>query len=154
MKEITTYSAEETMGIGVKLGGLFQGGEVVCLNGDLGTGKTAFTGGIAKALGIEGYITSPTFTLVNEYRGRLPLYHFDVYRIADPEEMYEIGFEEYLQDGGVVIIEWADLIQDILPAEYIRIDIEKRLSEGVTVRRVRMDFVGSKYAAFEREFEE
>lgn len=152
MKEIKTFSAEETMEIGRKLGSLLQGGELVCLNGDLGTGKTAFTGGVAKALEIEGYITSPTFTLVNEYKGRLAMYHFDVYRIADPEEMFEIGFEEYLESNGVVLVEWADLIQEILPEEYIRVDIRKALSEGVTVRVIHLEFKGERYKGMEEAF--
>ena len=154
MKEIKTQSAEETMEVGRKLGALLRGGEVLCLNGDLGTGKTAFTGGIARALGVAGYITSPTFTLVNEYPGSLPLYHFDVYRIDDPEEMFEIGFEEYLLSGGVMVIEWADRIREVLPAEYIRIDIGKRLAEGIMVRVIRMEFIGPKYEAYEQQWEE
>lgn len=152
MKEIKTFSAEETMEIGRKLGSLLQGGELICLNGDLGTGKTAFTGGVAKALGIEGYITSPTFTLVNEYKGRLAMYHFDVYRIADPEEMFEIGFEEYLESNGVVLVEWADLIREILPEEYIGVDIRKALSEGVTVRVIHLEFKGERYKGMEEAF--
>lgn len=152
MKEIKTFSAEETMEIGRKLGSLLQGGGLVCLNGDLGTGKTAFTSGVAEALGIEGYITSPTFTLVNEYKGILPMYHFDVYRIADPEEMFEIGFEEYLESNGVVLVEWADLIQEILPEEHIRVDIRKALSEGVTVRIIHLEFKGERYKGMEEAF--
>ena len=96
MKEIKTYSQQETEALGYKLGSLLGKGDVILLNGDLGTGKTAFAAGVARALGVEGYITSPTFTIVNEYSGRLILYHFDVYRIADREEMFEIGFDEYL----------------------------------------------------------
>ncbi len=152
MKEIKTFSAEETMEIGRKLGSLLQGGELICLNGDLGTGKTAFTGGVAQALGIDGYITSPTFTLVNEYKGRLAMYHFDVYRIADPEEMFEIGFEEYLESNGVVLVEWADLIREVLPEEYIGVDIRKALSEGVTVRVIHLEFKGERYKGMEEAF--
>ena len=150
MKEFRTFSAEETVDLGQKLGKILNRGDVVCIAGDLGTGKTAITSGIAKALGIEGYITSPTFTIVNEYRADLPLFHFDVYRISDPDEMFEVGFEEYLESGGVVVIEWADLIKDILPPDYIWIDIEKDLKEGMDVRNIKIDFIGEKNKDKER----
>jgi len=118
MKEIRTCSQEDTIEFGKKLGVLLKKGDIVCITGDLGTGKTVLTNGIASALGIDEYITSPTFTIVNEYeKGDISLYHFDVYRISDPEEMFEIGFEEYLYGDGIVVIEWADLIKSILPDE-------------------------------------
>ena len=110
MKEFKTFSQEVTIEIGKALGRLLNTGDIVCINGDLGTGKTVFTNGIAKSLGIKEHITSPTFTIVNEYSGRVPFYHFDVYRISDSEEMFEIGFEEYLYGEGIVVIEWADII--------------------------------------------
>lgn len=150
MKEFRTFSAGETVDLGRKLGKILNRGDLVCIAGDLGTGKTAITSGIAKALGIEGYITSPTFTIVNEYRADVPLFHFDVYRISDPDEMFEIGFEEYLESGGVVVIEWADLIKDILPPDYIWIDIKKDLKVGVDVRVVKMDFTGERNKDKER----
>ncbi len=125
MIKITTNSAEETAEAGFWLGSLLKPGDVVCLSGGLGAGKTAFAGGMAKALGIGGYITSPTFSIVNEYKGRIPLYHFDVYRIADTDEMFEIGFEEYLDAGGVVAIEWAELIDGLIPEKHISVSIEK-----------------------------
>ncbi|HHV28032.1 tRNA (adenosine(37)-N6)-threonylcarbamoyltransferase complex ATPase subunit type 1 TsaE [Acetivibrio mesophilus] len=151
MKEIKTYSQEDTVEFGKKLGMLLKQGDIVCINGDLGTGKTVLTNGIAWALGINEYITSPTFTIVNEYeRENISLYHFDVYRISDPEEMYEIGFEEYLYNGGVVVIEWADLIKDILPQDNIWITIEKDMKNGVDARIIRVEFNGERY----REYEE
>ena len=125
MKEFKTFSQEETIEIGKALGRLLNTGDIVCINGDLGTGKTVFTNGIAKSLGIKEHITSPTFTIVNEYSGRVPFYHFDVYRISDSEEMFEIGFEEYLYGEGIVVIEWADIIKDILPTEVIQVTIQK-----------------------------
>lgn len=152
MLEVKTFSEKETSRTGEILGELLQGGELICLNGDLGTGKTAFTGGIAKALGISGYVTSPTFTLVNEYNGRLCLYHFDVYRIADSEEMFEIGFEEYLESKGVIVIEWAARIKDILPDEFIRIDLHKELNEGTDIRRIELYFEGEKYKGLKELF--
>jgi len=145
MKQVITYSQEETTQVGRALGSILEKGDVVLLSGDLGTGKTAFTNGIASALGIEEYITSPTFTIVNEYEANIPLYHFDVYRIADVDEMYDIGFEEYLYGDGVVVIEWAELIKDIWPREFIWVKIRKNLALGVDAREIEMEFVGKKY---------
>lgn len=150
MLEITTYSSEETKEFGAKLGALLEAGDIVCLVGDLGTGKTALTNGIAAGLGIKGYITSPTFTIVNEYMGRIPLYHFDVYRITDSEEMFEIGFEEYINGNGAVVIEWADQIRDILPKDYLWVNVRKDLEKGLDTRVIKLEFVGNRY----RELEE
>ena len=111
-------------------------GDVICLYGDLGAGKTAFVQGLAKGLGIDEHITSPTFTIVNEYEGRLPLYHFDVYRIADSDEMYEVGFDEYVYGEGVSVIEWPQLIEDILPDKRYDIEIKKDLSKGEEYREI------------------
>lgn len=143
-------SVDNTVELGFKLGRLLQSGDNVCLTGELGTGKTAFTGGIAKALGIEGYITSPTFTIVNEYEGRLPMYHFDVYRINDVDEMYETGYDEYIGGNGVTVIEWADLIQEILPRERIDVNIIKDDESDNDSRLITMEFRGQKTAAYER----
>lgn len=122
---IITRSEEETLKLGVEIGEKLMPGDVVSLNGDLGAGKTHITKGIAMGLGVEDYITSPTFIIVNEYEGRLPLYHFDVYRINDIGEMYEIGFEEYLYGNGVCIIEWGKIVDELLPEDTIKIDINK-----------------------------
>jgi len=140
MLRIITTSVTETMEAGYKLGNILEPGDVICLFGDLGTGKTVFTGGIAKALGIDGYITSPTFSIVNEYNGRLPLFHFDVYRIADTEEMFEIGFEEYLDAGGIVVIEWAGVISDIIPENRIEVKIEKMGIDAGSIDKRRITF--------------
>jgi len=145
MKSFKTVSQDETCALGRKLGELLKAGDVVCLVGDLGTGKTAFTKGIAEALGISGYITSPTFTFVNEYQGRLPMFHFDVYRIGEPEDLFEIGFEEYLERDGVVIIEWADMIKDILPSEYIWVEINKDINSDFNIRLINIQFIGRRY---------
>jgi tRNA threonylcarbamoyladenosine biosynthesis protein TsaE len=144
MIEIKTFSADETTDMGLKLGRALKKGDVVCLDGDLGVGKTAFTKGIAKGLGIKGYVTSPTFTIVNEYTAVIPLYHFDVYRIADCEEMFEIGFEEYIEGDGIVVIEWANSIKDILPENRIQINIKKDKKDQ-DARIIFMDFMGEKY---------
>lgn len=145
----TTNSFEDTIRLGINIGAVLKAGDVICLSGDLGTGKTALTNGIAKALEIDSYITSPTFTLVNEYQGKLPLYHFDVYRISDSDEMYDIGFEEYLSGSGVTIIEWGELIEEILPKDKIVINIKKNLSEGMDVREISLEFIGDKYSGYE-----
>lgn len=123
------YSEEETRKIGYELGKKAAKSEIYCLHGDLGVGKTIFTKGFAQGLGITEHITSPTFTIVNEYHsGRIPFYHFDVYRIGDVEEMFEIGYEEYFYGDGVCLIEWAELITDILPDDVKWIKIEKDLT--------------------------
>lgn len=146
-----TNSFEDTIRLGKNIGRVLRAGDVICLSGDLGTGKTALTNGIAKALEIDSYITSPTFTLVNEYQGKLPLYHFDVYRISDPDEMFDIGFEEYLNGSGVTIIEWGEMITDILPKDKIVINIKKNLREGMDVREISLDFIGDKYSGYKEK---
>lgn len=111
-------------------------GDVICLNGDLGVGKTVFVQALAKELGITDYINSPTFTIVNQYEGRLPLYHFDVYRITDCDEMYEIGYEEYVYGDGVSVIEWGQNIKEILPEKRYDISIEKNYDMGENYRSI------------------
>jgi tRNA threonylcarbamoyladenosine biosynthesis protein TsaE len=142
-------SVEETAELGRRLGEILQKGDTVCLTGDLGTGKTAFTGGIARALGISGYITSPTFTIVNEYEGDLPLYHFDVYRIGDPGEMFETGFDDYISGEGVTVIEWAELIGELLPPDRVEVFIEKDDGDRPDSRLITMQFHGSRAAGYE-----
>lgn len=123
MVKIYLENEEQTRDIGYKLGNLLTPKSVVCLIGDLGAGKTTMTQSLAQALKVDDYITSPTFTIVNEYEGKMPLYHFDVYRIGSSDEMYDIGFDEYINGDGVCIIEWANLIEDILPDEYLYIEM-------------------------------
>lgn len=130
------YSEEETKNLGYKLAQKAKAGDIFCLNGDLGAGKTVFTKGFAEGLGITDHITSPTFTIVNEYSGRLPFYHFDVYRISDPDEMYDIGCEEYFFGDGVCLIEWAELIKEFLPENVCWINIEKNLEKGLSYRKI------------------
>ncbi len=134
---IETNSERETFASGLRLGERAKSGQVFALIGDLGVGKTAFTKGLAAGLGIEEPVSSPTFTIVQIYEGgRLPFYHFDVYRIGDAEEMEEIGYEDYIYGDGVSLIEWADLISDILPEHYTKITIEKNLEQGFDYRRI------------------
>jgi len=132
-----SFSEEMTFEIGKKLGEKADKGEIICLEGDLGVGKTVFTKGFAEGLNIEDNIDSPTFTIVQEYtEGRLPLYHFDVYRIGDISEMDEIGYEDYLFGEGVCLIEWASRIEELIPESAIHVIIEKDLSKGFEYRRV------------------
>lgn len=134
---IETNSAEETFALGKALGEKASPGQIYTLDGDLGTGKTVFTQGVAAGLGITEVISSPTFTIIQEYdTGRLPLYHFDVYRIGDIEEMEEIGYDDYFFGEGICLIEWADLIREILPEHVIRITIEKDLEKGFDYRKI------------------
>lgn len=137
---IETYGAEETFALGEKLGKEAVKGEIYCLNGDLGTGKTVFTQGFAKGLGITGPVNSPTFTILQQYEdGRLPLYHFDVYRIGDVEEMEEIGYEDCFYGEGVSLIEWSSLIEEILPEHVINIVIEKDVAKGFDYRKITVE---------------
>jgi len=133
---IESFSREDTFRLGVSLGEKAKKGEIYCLSGDLGVGKTVFTQGFAKGLGIEEAVSSPTFTIVQQYMGRLPLYHFDVYRISDIEEMEEIGYEEYFYGDGVCLIEWAELIEELLPDDRIRISIRKNPDKGFDYREI------------------
>lgn len=128
---------EDTFSLGEKLGRTVKGGTVICLNGDLGVGKTVFTQGFAKGLGIDEPINSPTFTIVQEYHtGRLPFYHFDVYRIGDISEMDDIGYEDYFFGDGVCLVEWACIIEDIIPEDAIVVTIEKNLEKGFDYRLI------------------
>ncbi|SER74089.1 tRNA (adenosine(37)-N6)-threonylcarbamoyltransferase complex ATPase subunit type 1 TsaE [Lachnobacterium bovis] len=137
MLVIETRSAEETYELGKKLGEKAQKGEVYTLIGDLGVGKTVFTQGLAKGLQIDEPINSPTFTIVQEYdEGRMPFYHFDVYRIGDVEEMEEIGYEDYFYGEGLTMIEWSNLIEEILPEHRKEITIEKDLEKGFDYRKI------------------
>ena len=137
---IETHSAEETFALGQRIGREALPGQVYTLIGDLGVGKTVFTQGVADGLGITEPVNSPTFTIVQVYEeGRLPFYHFDVYRIGDIEEMDEIGFEDYVYGDGVSLIEWANLIDEILPANRTEITIEKDLEQGFDFRRITVE---------------
>lgn len=136
-KVFETYGPQETHDLGRKLGAQALPGQVICLEGDLGVGKTVFTQGFAEGLGIDGQVNSPTFTILQIYEeGRLPLYHFDVYRIGDAQEMEEIGYEEYFYGQGVCLIEWPSRIEELIPPEAARILIEKAPERGFDYRRI------------------
>lgn len=137
-----TNNARETEQLGMAIGRALKGGEVIAMTGDLGAGKTTLTKALAKSLGIDEHVTSPTFTIVNEYEGRLKLFHFDVYRIGDIEEMYDLGFEEYIYGDGVSIIEWSNLIKEILPEDTINIEI---LASRENTRIINLSGKGKKF---------
>lgn len=135
-----TMSPQETFELGKKIGKNAQPGQIICLDGDLGVGKTVFTQGFAQGLGIEESVNSPTFTIIQVYdEGRLPLYHFDVYRIGDPEEMYEIGYEDYFFGEGVCLIEWSKLIEELIPENAATVLIEKNLEKGLDYRQITVE---------------
>ena len=136
MKKILK-SLEDTKEFGINFGKTLRPGDVVCLNGDLGAGKTTLTKAIGLGLEVEDYITSPTFALINEYEGKFPVYHFDTYRLEYIEEVEDLGFDEYIYGNGVSIIEWADRIEKILPEDRIIIDIEKGSKEEERILNIR-----------------
>lgn len=137
MQEYTIKNEEETRAFGHNLAKSLKKGSVIAMIGDLGTGKTTLTKYIAEGLGIDEGITSPTFTIVREYKsGRLPLYHFDVYRVNDPDELFEIGVEEYFYGDGVVIVEWADLIYDMLPQGTVVLRLAYGADENARIYRM------------------
>ncbi len=138
--KIDSFSAEDTFRLGYQLGMEAKKGDLFCLSGDLGVGKTVFTQGFAKGLGIEEAVSSPTFTIVQVYEGRrMPFYHFDVYRIGDIEEMEEIGYEDYFYGEGVCLVEWAELIEELLPKKRFIVRISKELSKGFDYRAIMIE---------------
>ncbi|MGN0243083.1 MAG: tRNA (adenosine(37)-N6)-threonylcarbamoyltransferase complex ATPase subunit type 1 TsaE [Lachnospiraceae bacterium] len=140
METRISHSAKDTFELGVAIGQEARKGDVFCLKGDLGVGKTVFTQGFAAGLGIEEPISSPTYTIVQEYtEGRLPFYHFDVYRIGEPEEMDEIGFDEYIDGDGVCLIEWANLIPELIPEHARTIMIVKDPEQGFDYRKITIE---------------
>ena len=137
---IETHDPEETFEVGRKIGMNAKPGQIYTLTGDLGVGKTVFTQGVAAGLGITEPVNSPTFTIIQEYEdGRLPFYHFDVYRIGDLEEMEEIGYDDYFFGQGICLIEWAELIEEILPEKRIEVTIEKDLEKGFEYRKITVE---------------
>lgn len=131
-----SYSRQETQKIAYQFAQSCNSGDVICLNGDLGAGKTAFVAGFVKAFGYTGYTSSPTFTLINEYLADVPIYHFDVYRMEDPGELDTLGIDEYLYGDGICLIEWADKIAEFLPAQRYEVTILKDDSQGEDYRNI------------------
>lgn len=124
MLDIVSHSMAQTHRLGARLGELLHGGELLLMDGDLGTGKTTLTQGIAEGMGIRGVVSSPTFTLLKEYEGRIPLYHFDLYRLEDPGEILDLGFEEYFYGTGVCVVEWANKAEGIWPEQHLQIRLK------------------------------
>lgn len=151
MLRITLNGLGETKKFGIKLGKLLNSGDILCLNGDLGAGKTTLTKSIGLGLGVIDYITSPTFALINEYEGRVKVYHFDVYRLENVEDLYDLGFDEYFYGNGVSIIEWADRIEKLLPKERIALDIEK--GKNIDERIISITGYGNRYIEVLKELE-
>ena len=142
---IESHDPEETFEVGRTIGMNAKPGQIYTLTGDLGVGKTVFTQGVAAGLGITEPVNSPTFTIIQEYEdGRLPFYHFDVYRIGDLEEMEEIGYDDYFFGQGICLIEWAELIEEILPEKRIEVTIEKDLEKGFEYRKITIEERGEK----------
>lgn len=135
-----SLSEKDTFDLGKKLGANAKPGQIVCIDGDLGVGKTVFTKGFAEGLGVTDDVVSPTFTIIQEYTdGRIPMYHFDVYRIGHPDEMYDIGYEEYFYGDGVCLIEWSSRVEELLPEESVHINIEKDLEKGFDYRKITVE---------------
>lgn len=150
MKEFSVYTTEDTVNIAYKLAKIMENGGIILLDGDLGAGKTVFTTGIAKAINVHEFIKSPTFTIVNEYQGDKKLNHFDVYRLESEDDLDDIGFWEYLEDGSFVVIEWSKKIASILPKDNIEVTITKDLTKGLDYRIITLKFNG-KYKELERK---
>lgn len=147
--DIVSHSLAQTQRLGARLGELLRGGELLLLDGDLGTGKTSLTQGIAEGLGVHEVVSSPTFTLLKEYEGRRPLYHFDLYRLDVPEEALDLGFEEYFESNGVCVVEWAQKAESLWPAEHLRIRL-KMVSD--TKRGLVFTGLGARYGEQLLEF--
>lgn len=135
--KIELNSLKDTEKFGERLGEVLKKGDIVCLNGDLGAGKTTLTKSIGLGLGVKDYITSPTFALINEYRGRIPVYHFDVYRLENIDELDDLGFDEYFFGEGVCIIEWAEKIETMIPQDRIVLDIKRGQDESKRIISLR-----------------
>ena len=131
--EYLSHNVTETENLGRRLAGHLHSGDVVAFFGDLGAGKTAFTRGLAAGLGCRGRVTSPTFTIVNEYDGPIPLFHFDMYRLGSSDELFDIGWEDYLRRGGVCAVEWSEIVDDALEGDAIRVDIRRGADDGQRV---------------------
>lgn len=147
---ISLNNLEETEKFGLFLGENLRPGDVVCLNGDLGAGKTTLTKSIAKGLGIDDYVTSPTFTIVNEYYGKTDLYHIDTYRLDDMVDVDYLGFDEYFYSDGVTIVEWAEKIRDALPEEYMEINIKSKDEK----RDLDINYVGNRFDKLKEKLDE
>lgn len=149
MAVFVTHSEQETVELGIKMGKLLEAGDIVLLYGDLGAGKTVLTRGIALGLGTKDVVTSPTYTLMHRYEGRVPIYHFDLYRLGGPDEVLDLGYEEFFYGDGVSIVEWPERLEYLCPEEHVRVRIE--VAGDGKKRRITVDAVGGRYSRFEKE---
>lgn len=151
-RSVVSHSPDETRELGIKIGRLCQPGDVIALDGDLGAGKTCLIQGLAEGLDVskESYVRSPTFTILNVHQGRIPLYHFDLYRLSDIDELEEIGYREYIYGDGVAALEWASNVEDAVPAECLRIVIKRR---GEDERGIEITATGERYERFLRSLQ-
>jgi tRNA threonylcarbamoyladenosine biosynthesis protein TsaE len=149
MAVFVTHSEQETVELGIKMGKLLEAGDIVLLYGDLGAGKTVLTRGIALGLGTKDVVTSPTYTLMHRYEGRVPVYHFDLYRLGGPDEVLDLGYEEFFYGDGVSIVEWPERLEYLCPEEHVRVRIE--VAGDGQKRRITVDAVGGRYSRFEKE---
>jgi tRNA threonylcarbamoyladenosine biosynthesis protein TsaE len=140
-------SEEDTFQFGSRIGKNAKTGDILLLYGNLGSGKTVLTKGIAQGAGVTAMVTSPTFTLMNQYAGKFPVYHFDIYRLNDPEELYDLDYEEYLYGDGIAIVEWPERMMDLLPREYLKVTLEK--TELELQRKIILEPIGSRYTELE-----
>ena len=145
MPSLLTYAPEDTAEFGRKLGELLISGDLICLSGELGAGKTCFAQGVARGLGVEGQVRSPSFTLIHEYYGRLPFYHLDLYRLNDPSELEDLGYEEYFYGDGVALVEWADRARELLPEERLDVYIDRLAGEDEDGRKLELVPRGERY---------
>ncbi|MFO7294867.1 MAG: tRNA (adenosine(37)-N6)-threonylcarbamoyltransferase complex ATPase subunit type 1 TsaE [Caldicoprobacter sp.] len=148
MVAFVTHSEQETVELGQKMGKLLNAGDIVLLYGGLGAGKTVLTRGIALGLGARDMVTSPTYTLMHRYEGKVPVYHFDLYRLSGPDEVLDLGYEEFFYGDGVSIVEWPERLEYLCPEEYVRVEIE---IAGEGKREITVDAVGDRYLRFEKE---
>ncbi|MCM8900315.1 tRNA (adenosine(37)-N6)-threonylcarbamoyltransferase complex ATPase subunit type 1 TsaE [Caldicoprobacter algeriensis] len=149
MAVFVTHSEQETMELGIKMGKLLEAGDIVLLYGDLGAGKTVLTRGLVQGLGAKDVVTSPTYTLMHRYEGRVPVFHFDLYRLCGPDEVLDLGYEEFFYGDGVSIVEWPERLEYLCPEEYVRVRIE--VAGDGKKRRITVDAVGGRYSRFEKE---
>ena len=149
--EIKLGNLEETEKFGIQIGRLLNSGDIICLNGELGAGKTTLTKSIGLGLGVDDYITSPTFALINEYMGRVKVFHFDVYRLENVEDLYDLGFDEYFYGKGVSIVEWAEKIEKFLPKERLVVDIKKGNNDNERIINIKA--YGDRYIHILKELE-
>ncbi|MDN5276822.1 MAG: tRNA threonylcarbamoyladenosine biosynthesis protein TsaE [Clostridiales bacterium] len=149
MAVFVTHSEQETVELGIKMGKLLEAGDIVLLYGDLGAGKTVLTRGLVQGLGAKDVVTSPTYTLMHRYEGRVPIFHFDLYRLGGPDEVLDLGYEEFFYGDGVSIVEWPERLEYLCPEEHVRVRIE--VAGDGKKRRITVDAVGGRYSRFEKE---